>query len=237
MTLIFGYLAGLLTLINPCVLPVLPIVLASSLQGGRFGPLWLCAGMSGSFVALGLFLAQAGPALGLYPEMVEAGAPLIMVAFGLVLLVPAANMRFATVTAGFASRADAQLGALDQAGPARMLAGGALLGAAWSPCIGPTLGGAIALAAQGNDLGQAAATMIAFALGVSSVMLALAYGARTQIQKRRAVMMTLAARAKPIMGVAFVAVGLAIWFGLHLRAEAWVLDTLPHWFTDLSILF
>jgi cytochrome c biogenesis protein CcdA len=237
MTLVFGYLAGLLTLINPCVLPVLPIVLASSLQGGRLGPVWLCAGMSASFVALGLGLAQAGPALGLYPEHVGQGAALVMVAFGLVLLVPALSTRFATVTAGFALRADAQLGQLDQTGPARMIVGGVLLGAVWSPCIGPTLGGAIALAAQGDNLVQAGATMTAFALGVSSVMLALAYGARSQIQKRRALMMGLARGAKPIMGGAFVAVGLAIWFGLHIRAEAWVLDTLPHWFNDLSILF
>ncbi|TMV51775.1 cytochrome c biogenesis protein CcdA, partial [Thioclava sp. BHET1] len=46
MELILGYAAGLLTLINPCVLPVLPIVLASALQASRFGPLALAAGLS-----------------------------------------------------------------------------------------------------------------------------------------------------------------------------------------------
>jgi cytochrome c biogenesis protein CcdA len=64
MDLIFAYLAGLLTLINPCVLPVLPIVLASSLHRDRRAPMALAAGMSVSFVALGLGITALGPALG-----------------------------------------------------------------------------------------------------------------------------------------------------------------------------
>ena len=237
MDFFFGYVAGLLTLINPCVLPVLPIVLAAALQGDRRGPLFLCAGMSVSFVGLGLGLAQLGPALGVFPETVERVAALVMIGFGLVLLVPALNARFATATAGLASSADARIGRLDQAGPARMLAGGALLGAVWSPCIGPTLGGAIALAARGEHLAQAAGVMVAFALGVSTVLLMLAYGAQAQIARRRTAMMALAARSKPIMGGAFALIGAAIWFRLHIALEEWALDRLPHWFSDLSIMF
>jgi cytochrome c-type biogenesis protein len=237
MDIVFGYIAGLLTLINPCVLPVLPIVLASALQGGRFGPLYLCLGMSASFVGLGIGLAQAGPALGIYPETVERAAALLMIGAGLVLVLPGLNARFSVATAGLAARADAQIGTLDQTRPGGMIAGGALLGAVWSPCIGPTLGGAIALAARGEGLVQATGIMTAFALGVSSVMLALAYGARAQIARRRVAMMTLAARAKPIMGGAFLLVGVAIWFRLHILAEELALDLLPDWFSDLSILF
>lgn len=237
MDVIFGYLAGLLTLINPCVLPVLPIVLASALQGDRRGPLYLCAGMSLSFVALGVGLAQIGPALGIFPETIERAAALLMTGFGLVLLLPVLNTRFATATAGFATSADGRIGRLDQASPAGLFAGGALLGAVWSPCIGPTLGGAIALAARGEHLAQATGVMLAFALGVSTVLLALAYGAQASIAKRRRAMMALAARAKPIMGGAFVLIGVAIWFRLHLVLEEWLLDTLPYWFSDLSIMF
>lgn len=237
MDFLLGYLAGLLTLINPCVLPILPIVLASALQGDRRGPLYLCAGMSLSFVTLGLGLAQIGPALGLFPETIERIAALVMIGFGLVLLVPALNARFATATAGFASNADSRIGRMDQASPARMLGGGALLGAVWSPCIGPTLGGAIALAARGEHLAQATSIMVAFALGVSTVLIALAYGAQAQIAKRRAAMMALAARSKPIMGGTFVFIGVAIWFRLHIALEEWALDVLPHWVSDLSIMF
>jgi len=60
MELVFGYIAGLLTLINPCVLPVLPIVLASALQAGRHGPLAIALGMGVSFVTLGMLVATVG---------------------------------------------------------------------------------------------------------------------------------------------------------------------------------
>lgn len=87
--LLLAYLAGILTLINPCVLPVLPIVLASSLHRDRLAPVALAAGLSLSFVALGLGVTAIGPALGLDSDTVSRGAALVMIAFGLVMLVPA----------------------------------------------------------------------------------------------------------------------------------------------------
>lgn len=236
MDVIFGFLAGALTLLNPCVLPVLPIVLASSLAGDRRGPLFLAIGMSLSFVTLGLLLARLGPSLGISNETVSSAAAIVMIAFGLVLLVPQLNARFATATAGLAARADGGMNRLDQSGPLGMTLGGVLLGAVWSPCIGPTLGGAIALASSGESLGRAAVIMVAFALGVSAVMLALAYGARNTLQRRQALMRSLASKAKPILGVTFLLVGAAIWLGLFQRIEFWAVETLPYWFQDLSIL-
>jgi cytochrome c-type biogenesis protein len=237
MDLVFGYLAGLLTLINPCVLPVLPIIMASALRDDRRGPLLICIGMSASFVLLGVGLARLGPSLGVNSDTVARVAALVMVGFGLVMLLPAWNARFALATAGLAQRADARIDRLDGTGSAGLIAGGALLGAVWSPCIGPTLGGAIALAARGDSLAQATAIMIAFALGVSTVLLALGYGAQAAIARRRGTMMALAQRSRPILGAAFLLIGLSIWLGLPERIEGWALSVLPYWFSDLSIMF
>ena len=110
MELILGYAAGLLTLINPCVLPVLPIVLASALQASRFGPLTLAAGLSLGFVAVGLGVAALGQAAGLGPDAVARGGALVMAAFGLVLLLPVANRGFSYGAAGLAARADCGIG-------------------------------------------------------------------------------------------------------------------------------
>ncbi len=236
MDLIFAYLAGLLTLINPCVLPVLPIVLASAVQGHRLGPVALAAGMSVSFAGLGLLVTAFGASVGLDADRMAQIGAWLMVGFGLILLVPQLNAGFATATAGFAARADAQIGAAPQ-GLGGQAMTGLLLGAVWSPCIGPTLGGAIGLASQGESLGWAGAIMLAFAAGVSSVILALAYGARATILRRRAAMMRLAQVSKPLMGAVLLAVGLALIFRLHHRVEAWALDTLPAWLIDLSVTF
>lgn len=235
MDIILGYGAGLLTLINPCVLPILPIVLATALQASRFGPLAVAAGMSLSFVVLGLGVTALGRTLGLTPEMVADAGAVLMIGFGLVLLVPRFSAAFATATAGVAARADGGLDGVDRSGLNGQFMGGLLLGAVWSPCIGPTLGGAISLASQGESLLRAGAIMAAFALGVSTVIVALGYGARSVIQKRQAWMRALALRARPILGGVFVAVGVGLLLRVHHMLEYWALQTLPAWLIDLSV--
>lgn len=232
MDLILAYGAGLLTLINPCVLPVLPIVVASALQASPRGPLLLAAGMSLSFVALGLLVTAFGRAIGLTPETVADAGAVVMIGFGLVLLVPAFNRGFALATAGFAARADARMGPPGERG---QFAGGLLLGAVWSPCIGPTLGGAIALASQGQGLMQAGAIMVAFAAGVSTLIIGLGYGLRAALIRNRAAMQRIAAAARPALGAVFVAVGAGLLLRVHHMIEAWAIGTLPAWLIDLSV--
>jgi len=235
MEFIFAYGAGLLTLINPCVLPILPIVLATSLQASRHGPLAVAAGMSLSFVVLGMLVTVAGRSLGLLPETISDAGAVLMIGFGLILLVPQFSARFASATAGVSARADAGIDDIDRSGLTGQFLAGILLGAVWSPCIGPTLGGAISLASQGESLIQATFVMIGFALGVSTVIIALGYGARNVIQRRQAWMRAIAAKARPILGLVFIAVGAGILFRVHHMLEYWALQTLPAWLIDLSV--
>ena len=72
---------------------------------------------------------------------------------------------------------------------------------------------AIALAAQGQDLGEAAAVMLAFALGTSTIVLAVGYGARGLLQRHRGRLIHLATLAKPLLGLVFLLVGLMLFFG------------------------
>ncbi len=235
MDLIFGYGAGLLTLINPCVLPILPIVLATALQASRYGPLAVAAGMSLAFVVLGLGVTVLGRSFGLTPETISDAGAVLMIGFGLILLVPRLSEGFATATAGVSTRADAGIDDIDRSGLTGQFLGGMLLGAVWSPCIGPTLGGAISLASQGESIAQAGGIMLTFALGVSTVILALGYGARSVIQQRQAWMRGIAARARPILGLVFVAVGVGLLLRVHHILEYWALETLPPWLIDLSV--
>ncbi len=235
MDFVFAYGAGLLTLINPCVLPVLPIVLASSLQTGRHGPLAIAAGMSLTFVLLGMLVAVGGRSLGITPESISDAGAVLMVAFGVILLVPAFSRGFATATAGFAARADAGVSTVHNAGMAGQFLGGMLLGAVWSPCIGPTLGGAIALASQGQDLGRVFLIMVGFVVGVSTIILALGYGARSVIMRRQAMMRRIAERSRPVLGIAFILVGAALLMRFNQVIEGWVIDHMPGWLIDLSV--
>lgn len=235
MELVFAYLAGLLTLINPCVVPVLPIVIATAFQANRLGPVVLAAGLSTTFVVLGVSVTAFGHLIGLSIDMISQAGAALMVLFGLALLLPQAGAVMANATAGLAARADSGLDTVDRGGLKGQYIGGLLLGAVWSPCIGPTLGGAIALASQGEALGHVTLTMLSFALGVSTLILALAYGTRGAVGKYSARMRSLALRSRPILGVVFIAVGIFLLMEWHHIIEAWLIRVLPSWLIDLSV--
>ena len=237
MEFVFAYVAGLLTLINPCVLPVLPIVLVSALNATRLGPVALALGMSVSFVAFGVLVTAFGSSIGLTQDRLAQIGAVLMIVFGVILLVPMFARRFEMATAGVASGADSRMNQLDNSGLRGQFLGGLLLGAVWSPCIGPTLGGAIALASQGENLGYVTLIMVCFALGVSTLILGLGLGAREAIRTRAQMLRTLAERSKPILGVTFIAVGLMLFLQVHHIIEAWMLDVMPIWLQDLSVTF
>ncbi len=235
MEFLLAYGAGLLTLINPCVLPVLPIVLVSALNASKAGPLALAAGMSLSFVVFGVLVTAFGAGVGLTQDVLAQIGAVLMMVFGVILIVPSFARKFETATAGFASGADAQMNNLDATSLRGQFIGGLLLGAVWSPCIGPTLGGAIALASQGESLGFVTLIMTAFAAGVSTLIVVLGFGARETIRARAQSLRGLAERSKPIIGATFIAVGLMLYFKFHYVLEGWLLSVMPIWLQDLSV--
>lgn len=235
MEFVFAYLAGLLTLINPCVLPVLPIVLASALNASRLGPVALAAGMSVSFVTFGVLVTAFGATIGLTQDLLAQIGAVLMIAFGTILVVPLFARRFEMAVAGMAGGADSRMNSIDASSVQGQFLGGLLLGAVWSPCIGPTLGGAIALASQGENLGYVTLIMVFFAMGVSTIILALGLGAREAIRTRTQSLRALAERSKPILGVTFITVGLMLFFNIHHIIDAWALSVMPIWLQDLSV--
>ena len=235
MEFVFAYFAGLLTLINPCVLPVLPIVLVSALNAHRAGPLALAAGMSVSFVVFGVLVTAFGASVGLTQDRLAQIGAVMMMAFGLILVVPMFAQRFEMATAGVAAGADTRMNSLNVGSLRGQFAGGLLLGTVWSPCIGPTLGGAIALASQGESLGYVTLIMTAFAVGVSTLILGLGFGAQEAIRPRPQALRGLAERSKPIIGATFLVIGALLFFEVHHLIEGWLLNVMPIWLQDLSV--
>jgi cytochrome c-type biogenesis protein len=234
-TYFWAYIAGTLTLINPCVLPLLPIIIATALEGSKLGPLALASGLTVSFTVVGVGVTAFGHLIGIDEALINRTAAVMMMLFGVVLLVPRAQDLLASATSGFASGANSKIDSVERSGVAGQFAIGLLLGAVWSPCIGPTLGGAIGLAATGDGLLQATLTMMVFGFGVSTILLALSYGSREVLLRRQKALMTLMPRAKMIMGLALLLVGIAIWFHFDRVIEGWFLDLMPAWLVDLSV--
>ena len=168
-----AFLAGLLSTLSPCVLPLLPIVLGAAGSEHRFGPAALGAGLALSFVALGLFVATIGFAIGLDAGAFQIAAAGLMIVIGIVLTVPRLQARLALAGGPAAGWIERRFGGFSAGGLHGQFALGLLLGAVWSPCVGPTLGAASVLAAQKQDLAQVAATMLVFGFGAAAPLLLL----------------------------------------------------------------
>lgn len=235
LTYLWAYLAGVLTLINPCVLPLLPITIAATFQRARHGPVALTLGLVSSFTLVGVGVSAFGHLVGLNINIIHRSAAVLMMVFGIILLIPARYNITAMVASPLADGANRRIDRVQNKGLAPQFAVGMLLGAVWSPCIGPTLGGAVTLAASGENLGYATVTMLIFGAGVSTVLLGLAYGSRHVITSRRQRLMGIMPWAKLVMGAMLLVVGLAIWFHIDKLIEAWLLDVMPIWLQDLSV--
>jgi cytochrome c biogenesis protein CcdA len=233
-SLALGFAAGALSTLSPCVLPLLPILLASAVQQHALGPLALAGGLAVSFAGMGLVTASLSLAVGLDAGLLRTAGAALMLALGLVLLVPALQARFAEAAGPVTGWAGAWLQRLPQAGLGAQLLLGLVLGVVWVPCTGPTLGAAVGLAAQRQSLPQAAAVMVVFGLGAAAPLLALAYGSRRAVLGRRDRLKRLAAVAKPAMGLVLVAVGVAVLTGLDKAIETHLTGAMPEWLLELT---
>ncbi len=232
--LALSYLAGALSTLSPCVLPLLPIILIGSISRHPWGPLALAAGLSASFAVVGTLVASAGFAIGLNPAALRAGVAILLVVAGAVLLVPSLQARLAFATGPIAGGAQSFVDRFQASGLKGQFLLGAALGAIWSPCSGPTLGAAIGLAAQTDTAAQAAVTMAAFGLGAATPILALAYGSRRAVLTRRDRLDWLSRVGKPLMGVVLIVVGVFALSGLDRTIETVLTEAMPDWLVTLT---
>lgn len=234
---IASFLAGALSTLSPCVLPLIPVLLAGALQSHRMGPLALAGGLAVSFTVLGVLLASFGLALGIDQTVIRTTAAVLMTAFGVVLLAPPLQRGFAMAVAPLAGGGNAMLSKVSGDGLSGQFGLGLLLGAVWSPCTGPTLGAAVGLAAQRQSLPEVTAIMAIFALGAAAPILLLAYGSRGALAHRKEAMSRIAARAKPVLGAVLLAVGPLVLSGLDKTIEAAAVAVMPDWLVALTVRF
>jgi cytochrome c biogenesis protein CcdA len=236
-TLGLAYLAGVLSTLSPCVLPLLPIVIGSAASAHRLGPLALALGLAGSFVAVGLFVATIGFSIGIDADVFRTVAAALMILVGVVLILPSLQARLALAAGPMSNRAAHRLAGFSASGPQGQLWVGALLGVVWSPCVGPTLGAASLLASQAKDLPQVAATMLVFGLGASSPLIAVGMLSRTAMTRARERVLSAGRGLRAALGLAFVLIGASIATGLDKQIETALVEGSPQWLTDLTTRF
>lgn len=227
--------AGGLTTLSPCVFPLLPLVLGGALQGNRFAPVAMGAGMIVSFAAIGMVLGALGPALGIDADTVRTAGAAMLLAFALVMLVPALGERFTRWMLPIASTANAASSKLDGGSVVGALMLGGVLGLVWSPCSGPLLGSALSLVASEGGVARGGLVLGIFGLGAAIPLVAVAYASRRGFVAVRDWVMARIERVRHVFAVLLGAMGVAILTGGDKWLEARVLQWLPDAWVNLTV--
>ena len=228
--LALAFVAGLLTALSPCVLPLLPLVMGSAARN-RYGPTALAAGFVTTFTVIGVLLASVGTALGLSDTIVRSISAALLVAAGGVMI----SHRLQDATGRWLSplaSASAKLSARADQGISAQFFIGALLGGVWSPCVGPTLGAALGLATRSETLAHAAAIMAAFGLGSATFLLAAGYASRA-VMGQRLRLLQVGESGRLVFGIVLLLVGASVASGVDKLIESAVLAQLPQWWVEV----
>ena len=229
--------AGSLTTLSPCVFPLLPLVAGGALQGHRLSPVALGLGMASSFAAVGVALGAAGPALGIDGDHVRMFGAWLLIGLAIAMLVPVWNTVFTRLLSPLADRAGTLASRLDGSSLASAFALGAVLGLVWSPCSGPLLASALALAASEGGAIRGGVLLGLFGLGAALPLVVVAYASRAGFAGARDWITGRVETLKRGFAVLLGAMGGAILLGWDKALEARIVAWLPDSWVDLTVLF
>src|ERR1700728_1314592 len=211
--LVFAFLAGLGTALSPCVLPVLPALLASGGVGGRRRPLGVVIGLTVTFTVVIVGVANVVDGVGLGSDPLRDVAVAVLLASGLALIVPRLADRLEARRSRIAALGPKSRGDGFRSG---LLVGGAL-GFVYTPCAGPILAAVISVSAAS---GRTVIVAVAYALGSAAVLLALMLGGRRLLDRvRRAGRGPVLQRA---LGVVMVATAVVIMTNLDVSLDQYI---------------
>jgi cytochrome c biogenesis protein CcdA/thiol-disulfide isomerase/thioredoxin len=226
--MLFAVLAGAGTAITPCVLPVLPAMLSAGAAGGRRRPLGIVLGLAVTFTIAIVALASLVKGVGLAASGARDLAIVVLIAFGVLLLIPELSQRL-----------EAPLSRMARFGPKTRGSGfwsglgvGAALGFVVAPCAGPILAAVTSVSASSGATARIVLVALSYAVGLSAVMLVYAFAGRAVIDRvRRAMGGRVIERA---LGVILVVTAVAMVFNLDVRFEDSLAQntSLPAIFTD-----
>jgi cytochrome c-type biogenesis protein len=230
--LVISFLVGSLTTLNPSVLPLLPIVFAASLLGGKLGSVAMAGGLVASFTIAGILVAPDGEFFGVDHDKLEPYFDILFALAGIALIVPALERKFSVwfrrveeTSAAISARSVPLTAAI-------LFATGILFGGIWSPSSGPALDAAIALAADADSMTVAALRMSVFGLGAASILLLGALGLR-KLFIRGEPREKIAPRIKQFAGALFLAPAIGMLSGIDRIMETKLLNITPSWLLNL----
>ena len=233
----FGFLAGVLSTLSPCVLPIVPILLGAATNAHPRAPLVLAGGLAISYAIIGTTVAWLGSNLGLDASTFRNVGATVLALMGVLLLSSTLQQKFASAASGVSNAGNSLLSRWKLEGLWGQFAIGLILGIVWSPCVGPTLGAAIVLASEGSQLVHAATLMGIFGLGAALPIVILGQVSRAVMGRWRNQMMQAGQTGKVLLGLSMLLIAVMVFSGGDKAFETLLVNLSPAWITDLTTKF
>ncbi len=230
--ILFSFLAGVVTILSPCILPVLPVILSGGVTSEKSKPFGIIAGFVLSFTFFTLFLSAIVKATGLSADALRGVSIFVILGFGLSLVLPSFQVKVEKLFSRLA-------GATPTANKKNGFFGGLLIGLSlgliWTPCVGPILASIITLAASNTIAAGSVAITLAYALGTAVPMMAIMYGGRALLTKIPGLLSN-TVNIQRVFGVLMIFTALAIFLNFDRRFQAYVLEKFPGYGAGLTKL-
>ena len=214
-------LAGALTIASPCVLPLLPILLGSSVERStRLRPLFVVAGFVFAFAGLGIALSLLSNLNESVHQAVRSTSIVLLVLFGLARIWPRPYDWLIARFGGPLQHVAMLSGRTGNSNSGGFLLG-ISLGAVWTPCAGPVLASILVLAAKAQNIAQSSTLLLLYSIGAGIPMLFIAYGGKA-IASHVGWVARHTHRLQQGFGVLLVLTALAIHFQYDILFYAWI---------------
>lgn len=225
---ILSFIAGNISVLSPCVFPAIPFLVGSAFQEHKLGPIAVSLGLVTSFVLSTIVLVALGSVLGIEQTTIQKTGAILLILLGLVYLIPGSQRFMESTFSKFANLGNNTINNSKASGLSGQFIIGVLIGAVWSPCIGPAYGSALALAATSGSRLSGIISIITFAIGITTPILIIAYGLRKYTFNKQTIG-KVSYYMKYILGTAMIGLGAAILFGLDKSFEEIAINSMPDW--------
>ena len=223
--LLFAFASGLITILAPCIWPLLPVILSSSSTGGKLKPFGVTLGIMFSFTVFTLSLSYLVRLLHFDPNILRLIAVVVIGFLGLTLAVPSLTRLLEGALLGLTGR----FGGVTRSNKSGFTGGfvtGSSLGLVWSPCAGPILATIATLAATQSVNLQVVALTVTYVVGIGIPLFLFASAGKWVFTKSRRVA-KYTPRIQQVFGVVMIVTALAIYNNYDKTVEARLLDFVP----------
>lgn len=230
--ILFAFLAGIVTILSPCILPVLPIVLSGSVSGSKKKPFGIIFGFVFSFTFFTLGTSFLVKLTGVSPDLLRSFSIVIIFIFGASLLFPAVQKNLEILFSKLTNKINFENNNKNVGFVGGLLIG-ASLGLIWTPCVGPIIASVISLAATSKVTIEVVLITLSYSLGTGISMLVVMQFGRKIFQKIPWLLSS-TEKIQKVFGILMIIIALLLFTNFDRKFQTWILKTFPAYGTGLT---